>query len=238
MKKIISGLVCGVTLLGLAGIAQADTVVNEETKQVQSDVNIKVTGDNTDPTNPEDTNPGTDPENPGSGGTTGQAGPLSIDQVIVFNFKDMKLSGTTQDIPLKLTDAQNVQVTDSRGTGAGWNLRVKQSELVDNTDASKVLTGAYIRLENGEVKSGKDNIQPEKAPVAVDYAANADNKNEFATILNATSGNGLGSWKYFFNQGTDEQDILLHVPSGNMAGDYHGTMTWELSDSPQADSAN
>lgn len=237
MKKIISGLLCGVTLLGLSGIAQAETSVDQDTKQVSSDVNITVTGDNTDPTKPEEENPGTDPSDPGTGGTTGQAGPLSIDQVVVFDFADMKLSGTTQDIKLAQSGQYNIQVTDSRGTGAGWNLRIKQSELVDTQDQSKKLVGAYIQLQNGEVKAGKDNVRPELTPTIVDYTADASNKEQFATILNATKGNGLGTWKYLLNQ-KDSEGILLHVPSGNMAGSYQGTVTWELSDSPQAEAAN
>ena len=234
MKKIMSGLLVSATVLGLgmtAYAAEGDVTSIDGTKDINSKSTIKVTeGSEVKP-----------PEKPNEpGGETGQEGPLSIDNVIVFAFQDMKLSGSTQRIPLKATTAQNVQVTDSRGTGAGWNLQVQQSELTDETDPTniKTLKGAYIEFANPRIEAGADNASADLTPVA-----NTDtlfsNNTDFMRLMNAETGMGMGTWLEFFDNdepgedGIAENGIKLVVPSGSMVGDYEGTVTWRLSDGPE-----
>lgn len=233
MKKIISGLMISTVVLGFGISASAVDGVSEVTadgnnKQVNSDATIKVLEGDKTPTKPEDKN---EPD-----GETGDLGPLSLDQVIVFAFEDMKLSGTTQSIPLVAKGAQNVQVTDTRGTGAGWNLQIKQTPLVDTTDSTKVLKGSYITLKNAEIKAGTDNVESDKAPVADNYESTAANKGDFQKIITAQADNGMGTWRSFYNQ-TDTNDIKLVVPSGNLKGDYKGSVVWALSDGPAVNPA-
>ncbi len=241
MKKIMSGLLVSATVLGLGITAQAaegDVTTIDGIKDVNSKatITVKQGGGTTDPEAPNEPD-----------GKTDQEGPLSIDNVIVFAFQDMELSGSTQRIPLKATTAQNVQVTDKRGTGAGWNLQVQQSELTDETDPAniKTLKGAYIEFANPRIVAGEDNVGNDLAPVANTNTLFSNNT-EFMRLMNAESevvdgnGYGMGTWlEYFDNDapgedGIAENGIKLVVPaSGNMVGDYKGTVTWRLSDGPE-----
>lgn len=221
----MSGLLLSAAVLGFGLNANAqgeDVTTNTTNKDVNSKATITVQAGE-DPTEPEG------PNEPS--GETGQKGPLSIDNVIVFAFNDMKLSGKTQNIPLKSTKEQNVQVTDSRGTGAGWNLQIKQSELVNTEDTTKTLKGAYIKFANADVLAGQNNVTPTAAPVGVDYSQDASNKGDFTSIMTAESGKGLGTWLDYYRN-TPTNGIELVVPSGNYAGDYAGSVTWRLSDGP------
>ncbi|UNM89472.1 WxL domain-containing protein [Vagococcus sp. CY52-2] len=242
MKKMLGTLLISSTVL-VSGL-QTYAVTVEENGQINSEATITVNPGAKEPTKPEN------PDTPS--GETGQSGPLSIDNVIVFNFKDMNLSGRTQKISLKNDGAEsiakrNIQVTDTRGTGAGWNLQIKQSELTDSTTnpgTTNTLRGAYITLNNGSVVAGSDNAVAQDdagiTPTLNEYAPNAENKNSFQKIITAEKGQGMGTFKVFYNKdatGLEKDvadDIQLVVPSGNMVGTYQGTVTWALSDSPSA----
>lgn len=229
MKKMISGLFVSTLALSFAvtaGAVELDTPIEG---QVSSDATITV-------------NPGakvpTTPENPNiPDGTTNQDGPLSIDNVIVFAFEEMNLSGTTQRIPLEAKTAQNIQVTDTRGTGTGWNLQIKQTPLVDSATDHE-LKGAYINLVAGTVVAGNDNVTPEAAPTTSANGAVYATKGEFQKIMTAEKDNGMGTWKSFFNQEDATTDIELVVPSGNMVGNYAGTVVWALTDGPTTNPAS
>lgn len=243
MKKVLGSLLISATVLGF-GLQASAVSVDEKTGQVSSDATIKVNGGEQIPTKPEE------PNKPD--GTTNQNGPLSIDNVIVFNFKDMNLSGRTQNISLKTAAddpnseaKRNIQVTDTRGTGAGWILQIKQSELTDTTTTegtTNTLKGAYITLNNGKIASGTDNVAAQDDssifPTLDTYAADASNKEVFQKIMTAEKGQGMGTFKTYYNtdDNGDEKvaadDIQLVVPSGSLAGSYQGTVTWSLSDAP------
>ena len=235
MKKIISGLLVSSATLGLGLSVRAATTVNDD-KSVTSDATITVT-EGTDVTPPENENK--------PGGETGQQGPLSIDNVIVFNFEDMKLSGRTQQISLKndgtnSSAKRNIQVTDTRGTGAGWDLQIKQSPLVNAN--KEELKGAYISMMAGKVEAGSQNVSPELAPTTQAYGDEGTLNSSLAPIFTAAKGNGLGTWISWYNSTAEDPkgtvtDVQLNVPSGNKTGDYSGTVTWVLNDNPGASEA-
>lgn len=52
-----------------------------------------------------------------------------------------------------------VQVTDNRGTEAGWSLKVKQEGQFKST-SGKELTGAAITFKNGNVVTASDSGKP------------------------------------------------------------------------------
>lgn len=212
MKKAILA-----TILLSAGVLLT-SVVQAEDKVADSDASVKVTA-GSGPVDPED------PNNPG--GETGQNGPLSLDQVIQFEFADLKLSGGSTSVPLKATTMQNAQVTDARGTGAGWQLQVKQSEL-QTSDQTKTLKGAQINLANAVVAAGRTNTSTD-APT-MNTASLALNEN-YQPLTTAAAQTGLGTWLIKYNADSTN-DITLKVPAGNLIGDYTGTVTWQLSDSP------
>lgn len=217
MKKIVSSILLSTIALGLGATAVfAEGVTKTEENQYTTDATVNLLEGEAQPTAPETKN---DPD-----GTTNQNGPLSIDQVIRFNFEDMRLSGKKQSAKLKTKTDQNIQVTDLRGTGAGWNLRIKQSPLVDG---EKVLKGAVIKLSSPEI-NGVGDFDRGLLPDATEYNVTADNKDKAATIMKAEKDKGMGTWV----QNYKADNITLDIPAGNLVGNYAGTVTWELSDNP------
>jgi len=85
--------------------------------------------DPTDPTKPVDPVDPTKPDGPDDG----TEGPLSIDYASSFNFGTQKIITTDKDYYADIqtfkdgtTGPNYVQVTDKRGSQAGWNLSVTQ----------------------------------------------------------------------------------------------------------------
>ncbi|WP_162255708.1 WxL domain-containing protein, partial [Latilactobacillus curvatus] len=83
-------------------------------------------------------------------GPTGATGDITIDNLTSLDFDKVKLTGGAQNVKNIVKDP-NVQVTDKRGTGAGWNITVKSSEFKDTTDSTHILKGAQINFPVGKV---------------------------------------------------------------------------------------
>lgn len=169
-----------------------------------------------DPIDPDDNPPSNDP--------TGNTGDLRIDYISNIDFGTQTISGKTEtyiaEKPASLTESQ---VSDLRGTGAGWHLQVNyDTEKPGFTSEDKTLSGAELTLPSGTAKSVADNkaTPPATSEVVVNDAAQ--------NIMTATANTGLGTW-------ADEMDtanVSLKVPSGNLVGDYTATLVWTLSDAP------
>ncbi|PFR63693.1 cell surface protein, partial [Bacillus cereus] len=82
-----------------------------------------------------------------------------MDYVSNIEFGEHEINSGTQ-----VYNAQNenpfIQVSDNRGTGAGWKLSATASEF-KNEDGSKILKGAELSFKNGEVKTKANNISKE-----------------------------------------------------------------------------
>lgn len=184
-----------------------------------------------DPTNPDNPNPPspvdpTDPDNPG----TGHVGPLTINYASNIKFGEQKISG--RDITYNGLNANPfIQVTDIRGTGAGWNLTAKSTGFA-NADGKKVLKGAELSFKNGQIKAGsKNNISV--APVASNIVFN---NAASQPVMNAKKDGGKGTWLNVWS-GTDQsnENVQLKVLAGTAEADteYTSTITWELADAPK-----
>ena len=96
----------------------------------------------TGPVDPDDPSKPLDP--PGQG--TGESGPLSIDYVPNITFGSQAISGSQ-----KVYNASElkpfVQVTDIRGTGAGWNVIAKATPFNDGT--ADILKGSTVTFAGG-----------------------------------------------------------------------------------------
>lgn len=243
-KTLVSSLLVSAIVLGasLPAFAASEGVTENEDRSISSTSKVTLKGGNKDKTDPEEPNI--------DGGETGQAGPLSIDQVLNFNFVETELGSGTLSIPLitpKGSSAKRtIQVTDKRGTGAGWNLQVKQSDLVStNTEGEKrTLKGAYIQMNNPKITGSLQN-NPEAAALSmVSYQPNGSNKGEYARVLSAGAEQGMGTWKAAYNDTQDTANkpgtgniIKLVIPTGNYAGSYQGNVTWALYDGPEGQTA-
>ena len=156
---------------------------------------------------------------------TGNTGILRVDYISNINFGEQTISGKVEtyraSTPKLRTEAQ---VSDLRGSGAGWHLQVNYDTEKPGfvTTNNQVLKGAELTFPAGTTKSTQDNQSAQ--PVANTVTVG----NEAQNIMDATSMTGLGTWVDDMNT----QDITLKVPSGNMQGDYTATLVWTLTDAP------
>lgn len=216
-KTILATLLISTTILAGTVAVHADDLSGKSTAKIGL---TKQDPDNPvgpiDPIDPDDNPPSNDP--------TGNTGDLRIDYISNIDFGTQTISGKTEtyiaEKPASLTESQ---VSDLRGTGAGWHLQVNyDTEKPGFTSEDKTLSGAELTLPSGTAKSVADNkaTPPATSEVVVNDAAQ--------NIITATANTGLGTW-------ADEMDtanVSLKVPSGNLVGDYTATLVWTLSDAP------
>ncbi|EHH1653792.1 WxL domain-containing protein [Enterococcus faecium] len=216
-KTILATILISTTILAGTVAVHADDLSGKSTAKIGLS---KQDPDNPvgpiDPIDPDDNPPSNDP--------TGNTGDLRIDYISNIDFGTQTISGKTEtyiaEKPASLTESQ---VSDLRGTGAGWHLQVNyDTEKPGFTSEDKTLSGAELTLPSGTAKSVADNkaTPPATSEVVVNDAAQ--------NIMTAAANTGLGTW-------ADEMDtanVSLKVPSGNLVGDYTATLVWTLSDAP------
>lgn len=169
-----------------------------------------------DPLDPDD--------NPSSNQPTGNTGDLRIDYISNIDFGTQMISGKTETYqataPANMVEAQ---ISDLRGTGAGWNLQVNYDPAQSGfSSADQTLKGAELTLPVGQTKTVADSQSA--APATNEITVNDDAQN----IMSAVKDTGLGTWA---DEMTTSQ-VKLKVPSGNLAGAYTATLVWTLTDAP------
>ncbi|MBQ0138970.1 MAG: WxL domain-containing protein [Kurthia sp.] len=193
-----------------------------------------------DPTNPDGPNPGT-------------AGPLSIDYASSIDFglneisnEDKTYYANPQTYDEGTDDTANyVQVTDRRGTNAGWSLSVKQNgQFKNETTQNKELVGSTISLVDGTIASPTTNaVLPTTTAAKLDPTGTAS-----SPIVSAAKTQGSGTFASSFGEletvkitsGDEEKDVIkntgisLEVPGNTPkdAVDYTTSLTWILTDAP------
>ncbi|WP_414842275.1 WxL domain-containing protein [Enterococcus saccharolyticus] len=114
-------------------------------------------------------------------------------------------------------DQPRIQVTDKRGTGAGWEVQAAISPIKTSDD--DVLAGANLKLVNRSVVTNSQNTSA--APVATDITLSSSQK----TVFKADKDAGLGTWLDNFDKNTS----VLTVYGGPVkAKTYNATITWTL----------
>lgn len=192
-----------------------------------------------------------DPGEDGEGGIVnpGQKIPLRISLLTAFNFGEIKMSGNTKEyfaeLPqvtlkdkTKVERPNFVQVTDNRGTNAGWHLTAKIAEQFKNEDS--VLTGSTITLDNGwATPQAADLIEfiPEvKKPVVL-------TEDDSQLIASAPVDKGMGTWNVLYGtlnegeqatKGNARESVTLEIPGKvkKQAGSYKAKVEWTLEDTP------
>ncbi|MEG0544190.1 MAG: WxL domain-containing protein [Carnobacterium sp.] len=183
-----------------------------------------------DPTNPIITAP-TDPLDPDNNGT-GAEGPLSIDYVSNFYFGEHKISGSDMTFLGKNLNPY-IQVTDTRGTGAGWKVQASISEFL-SSDKKAVLKGAEFTLKNPILKSASESNLSTKPNGTSKITLNSNKQSVVVSVEDA----GKGTWLVIFpaERGKEvNENLLLHVPAGSPEANttYTATIKWELLDGPK-----
>lgn len=176
-------------------------------------------------TSEETVTPPIEPSEPG--GETGNKGTLTIDNVSPLLFASHTLAGG--DITYTTTTTNpNVQVTDIRGTGAGWTLQVSATPFKDKTDNTKVLKGAIVTLPVGTLLTSQDNVSTAPTAKAMELSTDSDITAP-QNLMVAAANAGMGTWVDKF----DASQVTIQVPAGNLTGDYVSTLYWSLLDAPQ-----
>ncbi|MDQ0363293.1 WxL domain-containing protein [Breznakia pachnodae] len=225
MKKIIllSALVLGVFAFS------NKQVINAEEESTSTGATITFKGDNTDPTNPVDP---TDPDNPGTGPGTGMEGPLSLDYVPEMTFGTQEITGNVETYDL--TNLQPyVQVTDKRGSGAGWKVSVSLTSF-QNTDASKSFDGV-ITFKNGETATttGNNSVSPTASNPVTITSGNSEQKLVGTTAANQGMGTWVTRWFPTENDATLNDSVQLTVNTANVSTDsYKANLNWIISNAP------
>ena len=222
------------------------------------------------------TSPATPPSTPGAGTATGNTGPLSLDYAPNFDF-GTHAAGTTAGLfyatAQPYTPAASgispvagpnfAQVTDLRGTNAGWTLSVTQT--ADFKNNSVVLTGAQVAL-NSEIATNSSGNGIASVTNPTTLTVNTPTL-VFSAKANGTNNEGAGTNVVSFGSGyadnnspvgyfgdikvdiTDtnnpnrivNQKVQLSVPASTMSSvvttantAYTTTFTWNLQEGPSS----
>lgn len=155
-----------------------------------------------------------------TGKVTFTPGELTLDKVPSFDFGTQQI--TTQPKDYDAQEQSKVQVTDLRGSSAGWTLTVTAGKL--KTTSMKELVGAEIRLHSGQT-SDNNNGETVIIPDTIYLIPEQSEK-----VMNAAAGNGngvtTGTWQ--------SSDVKLFVPgtTTKSAEQYTADLTWTLTDAP------
>lgn len=196
----------------------------------------------TDPVDPVDpTNPDKPGENPGNeGNNTGQTGPLQINYVSNLLFGDqVKLTGKTVEANIVNTATPYFQVSDLRGTGAGWKLNVTLGDFEQTQDKTKTIKGAQIQFSNGSVRTS--NSTQGNAATTSDLTLFAGATGATA-LLTADKGKGRGTWLAAYDKVASEatnSKVKFSAPTESIDAQtpYEATLTWQLADASTAEAA-
>lgn len=230
-RVVIAGLVATTVLAtgGVQVLAADETIGNatDGTKATSYGRVELLEGDSTEI--PGIITPPGEPEDPDIQPPTGNTGLLTVDGISKLDFGTLKLSGGSEEISVKNGSAaisnKKVQVTDRRGTGAGWTLKVSASAFVDKDDSTKVLKGAEIDFPAGVAINSGDNISAAPTVFASTLPMDGGAPQSF---MAASVGTGSGSWMNLM----DSSDVKLKIPAGNLKGDYKATLSWVLEATP------
>lgn len=240
-KVLASVLLSALFLQGTVAVSAAGKVASTANNEAAIEFE-----DNTDPTNPVDpenpTNP-VDPKNPNE--KTDNPGPLSIDLVSYYNFGKVKITGNdntyfsapTSVKPKGETEfvdrANYVQVTDNRGSGAGWKLTVEQQQPLHNATTNQDIVGTKITLLNGFSNNARKtdaNTPVKGTDVVIEPGKGA------VTVLTAQRDQGIGTWTHSFGKDATEgaKSVKLDIPGSQKIskGGYKATLKWTLLDDP------
>lgn len=251
---MLTGFVLGGSVNAYAEEPESKPDVGSRSYNSNAIIQFVPSTETTPPTNP--TNPGekdkdgekvdpgpVDPTTPDKKPEKGTPGPLSIDFASSLDFGTQEINSTDQIYKAKPQEFSNrnpkhgpnyVQVTDGRGSDAGWSLQVKQNGQFKSTK-DKVLTGAEIRFTNGQVNTDSASPIPSIVSKSFKLTFNEHGEGVADTIMSAKTDEGSGTYVLAFgNDDNADKSIELFVPGSTTkyADKYSTSITWTLTDVP------
>lgn len=251
MMKTVKLTVIGMVLMGaiLSG-GTAAVAAEDKTRDTKAYIKFKDSDgeivDPVDPTDPEIPVIPVDPTDPGTPIKPGTKGPLSLDYASELFFDEVPMSSKDKEYFAKTITVTNkegtakkrqvplyAQITDDRGTAAGWTLSVKQNgQFKTATKDKEELTGAEIIFLNGQVDTISEALTP--GFVQEETTLNSDTAQASTKVMGAKDGEGSGTFVYRFGKDETEgaKSVKLSVPGKTVKKKeaYSTTLTWTLSD--------
>lgn len=234
MKHLI---MTGAILLSSGAMAGLSSVVSADADNTMTTKGVVEFEEDTAPTDPRDP---MDPDKPidPTERPTPTHGPLSIDYASSFDFDINKISSQDRIYYSLMTEINQVgfapnwvQVTDKRGTNAGWKLTVTQADEFKTANGDE-LKGAQVTLKNTTVKTTSDN----KASKPTTSREITLVKEQAQDVMIATENQGMGTWlDVFGDETTGDKSIELMVPGTSAKVKdvaYSTDIVWTLSDTP------
>lgn len=223
MAVLSSAVIGGISTVSAAEAAGGEYKSHSAIKFIPND-NPTGPVDPTDPTEPVDPVDPIDPTEPVEPGTPG---PLSIDFASSLNFGIQKITSTDEEYlaysqPVKAANGDTeykpnyVQVTDNRGTAAGWNLVVTQTEdftAVDAAAKNKTLPGATITLDGAKAVSAATGTETPTVSNVVLVPGQA------VEVMTAAVDAGEGTWISSFGSAddlTNDENSLVEDENGEV----------------------
>ena len=195
-------------------------------------------------------------------------GPLVIDYISDYHFNIEKMSGNNavyyakpavvygsqadvadpNDLKNPITVPNYVQVTDDRGTNAGWSLKVQQTAdftvngqpVADGVDDGSALRKTTLKINNINAFKRNNNAGVLPSGVKEGSSIELSKTGPEAPIMIAKEGEGTGSIAVLAGNvktanPTADKSIELFVPGEikkqrNVT--YQATLTWNLEDAP------
>ncbi len=131
-----------------------------------------------------------------------------------------------------------ITIEELSGNAPGWTLTAKLGDFIDQTTLTRELEGA--RLFYPEVtpttNAPAGSLAALALPVAIKTEDSGDLKGqivsaggEATTIFGAEKDKGYGQWTLPYS---GDNKVQLHIPEGQLIGDYVATLTYTLTDTP------
>ncbi|AVK61522.1 WxL domain-containing protein [Lactobacillus sp. CBA3605] len=238
MKKIIGSLLLSGALL--VSVALPTVAHAAESRDGSTDVTATFTAGNTDVT-PVDP---TDPDTPSTGGDGNNGGTAGSGLSLIYVTNKLDFGSHAIDVLNSNTYAANytnaedattnantsalwgnkavIEVSDTRGTNAGWSLQVSGSAL--KSESGDTIEGGTLALPVGDVtNSGSNGANGAKSVAVTNALGTATN------VLTAANTMGAG---VTVDQ-LDPSDVKLTVPANTAKAEaYSTTVNWSLTDTP------
>ncbi|WP_439443144.1 WxL domain-containing protein [Listeria aquatica] len=257
--KLVKWTIAPIAAVSVLATSSLPALAAEEgsiqTYQSNGSVEFIPSSDQTDPVDPNNPDPNnpvkpidpTDPEGP----NPGTKGPLSIDYASSLDFGVNKITNNDETYYAKAQELNRdkdrwvpnyVQISDHRGTNAGWTLTVRQEgQFKNDTTQNKVLTGSVISFTDPKAASNMEGVTTPKVTEIT-----LDPEGAESLVMSAKANVGAGTWVDHFGhveEMTDDQGqtvqktkaISLTVPGKTPkdAVKYSTKLTWKLTDVPE-----
>ncbi len=133
-----------------------------------------------------------------------------------------------------------ITIVELSGEAPGWTLTATLGDFKDKTTPTKTLVGAQLFYP--EVTPTTNAVAGSPAALALPVAINTEDSftgalkgqivsagGSATTIFGAAATKGYGQWTLPYK---DANKVQLHVPEGQLIGDYEAKLTYTLKDTP------